>query len=135
MSDLFHVIEIKGHLVFESKYRNFRVALSDHLNNSPEEGIQLLVTDLQGKSTEEVVVQMSLIKMRQHPADNVCTPPTVDQRQALAAAAARKQAPVVTQKQEPVAAQKIATKVKALSKTKKIKPQKITSADSDSCFY
>jgi hypothetical protein len=73
MSDLvFHTIKITGALIFESKHSNFRKAISEYLSQSDQGGVQLKLTDLHGaeRGTEDVVVDMTLVKMRQHPTDH-----------------------------------------------------------------
>lgn len=71
----YHVIKITGNLIFESRHENFRVALRDYLKNSTDDGIQLQIIDMNNKDEhpEDVVVNLSLVKMRQHPEDmKVC---------------------------------------------------------------
>lgn len=65
-------MEMNGRLVFESKHKNFRVALSDYLSQEDHGGIQLKIKDLRDDNSkiEDVVVEMTLIRMKQHPQDH-----------------------------------------------------------------
>lgn len=68
----FHIMEMSGRLVFESKHKNFRVALSDYLSQQDHGGIQLKIKDMREDNSypEDVVVEMTLIRMKQHPQDH-----------------------------------------------------------------
>lgn len=64
-----HTVRFSGSLVFESNHPNFRKALSDYLSHPEQGGVQLRVTNIDGteRDYEDVVVDMTLIKMKQHP--------------------------------------------------------------------
>lgn len=66
----YHTIEFKGNLILESNTKNFRAAFYRFLNSeNAEEGIQLQIKDASRKDTipEDIVVVMSLAKMKQSP--------------------------------------------------------------------
>lgn len=66
----YHTIEFKGNLTLESNTKNFRAAFYRFLNSeNAEEGIQLQIKDASRKDAtpEDIVVVMSLAKMRQSP--------------------------------------------------------------------
>lgn len=67
MAEFFHVIEIKGNLIFESIHEDFRVALVDYLRNFDTEGVQVCISNARGKEKEDAVIQMRLIRMKQNP--------------------------------------------------------------------
>lgn len=71
MAEHFHVIKITGNLIFDSKYPNFRLALRDYLSRPDNEGTQLQIIDMNNRDNhpEDVVVTMSLAKMKQNPQD------------------------------------------------------------------
>jgi hypothetical protein len=72
MSNSFHTIELTGRLIFESSHSNFRTALSDYLSKSEDDGIQMQITNARDKSEhEDIVVRMQLLRMKQHPMDNI----------------------------------------------------------------
>jgi shikimate 5-dehydrogenase len=70
----FHVIELNGKLIFESMHSNFRMAISEYLNGEKNEGIQLNIKDLCGNNEEDIVVNMTLVRMKQNPQDNIVKP-------------------------------------------------------------
>lgn len=73
MTNSFHTIKFTGNLIFESKYQNFRVALSEYLSKVDEAGVQLRITNVDHpeEEPEDVVVTMSLVRFKQHPQDHL----------------------------------------------------------------
>lgn len=64
----FHMVEFKGNFMLDSRYQNWRKAISAWLADTPE-GVQLTITNTETKQVEDVVVEFKLIKMKQHPQD------------------------------------------------------------------
>lgn len=64
-----HTVQFSGSLVFESNYSNFRKALSDYLSQPEQGGVQLRATNADDakRDYEDIVVDMTLVKMKQHP--------------------------------------------------------------------
>lgn len=75
----YHSIEFSGNLTFESKTSNFRRALSEYLSRPNDEGIQLNIADCVNKNrpSEDVVVSMFIIRMKQHPQDHTHPRPII----------------------------------------------------------
>lgn len=86
MSSFFHVIKIEGGIAFESKHANFRAAVSEYFSHADHGGIQLCFTEMQGAGkrgipvqSEDVVVEMQILRMKQNPADHSFPPKEMGQ--------------------------------------------------------
>lgn len=68
----YHSIKITGNLIIESKQKSFRRAISEYLAKPDEEGVQLKITDIddEKRPSEDIVVTMKLISMKQNPQDH-----------------------------------------------------------------
>lgn len=68
----YHSIKITGNLTIESRQKNFRRALSEYLSKPEAEGIQLKIKDIDDprRPSEDIVVTMVLVSMKQNPHDH-----------------------------------------------------------------